>query len=80
MKITFEFEHNDFESTIVQKLSEGEIEKLEVIGKCPICKSDVVASDSYYACKGYFNKFPRFHRLNNDNDDDDNDLDKSLIG
>ena len=56
MKVTFEFERNDSESTTVQNLSEEEIEKLEVIGKCPICKSDVVASDSYYACKGYFNK------------------------
>lgn len=56
MKVTFEFENNNQESTIVQQLPEEEIENLEVIGKCPICKSDVVVADSYYACKGYFNK------------------------
>ena len=38
------------------KLSKEEIDAFKVIGTCPVCGSEVVATDTAYICKNYFDK------------------------
>jgi DNA topoisomerase-3 len=54
-KVSLVFENSNSEKTATS-LSKEEIDKLEVIGKCPLDGSDVVMMDTAYVCKNYFNK------------------------
>ncbi|MDR2778689.1 MAG: DNA topoisomerase 3 [Puniceicoccales bacterium] len=55
-KVNLVFENSNSELKNMAPLSQEEIDKLEVIGKCPLDGADVVMTNNAYICKNYFNK------------------------
>ncbi|MDR3144064.1 MAG: DNA topoisomerase 3 [Puniceicoccales bacterium] len=56
LKINFIFENSSADSEGAQRISQEEINSAEVIGKCPLDGSDVIATANAYICRNYFGK------------------------